>query len=325
MRLSEIPMIVKKRCVEMYLDGASTKQIYTEYYSHMFDTSYDSFGRALRRWRAKAVADNEILEKGSLSYRFTPHATTVQIGKDGEITQSWIKSRTEDRLYMELIDAVKACKPVEITASAPKNAEKRMLEIPLFDLHFGIATAEHYADTLEDILRIISKCTYDKIYILIGSDLFHNDDFRGRTSSGKDIEKVDIAQAWEDAKSFYYSIIEKTFWHANSVHIMYTKGNHDESMSWAFTQMIKAQYGHRIEVDDSLKQRKLITYGTNFIGITHGDQARRKPIDLRSQFTIEFPVEFAESKVRELHVGHLHREAAEDVYGIMCRTLSTGT
>lgn len=305
-------------------NGMTYRQIYTEYYSKMFDTKFEGFKRMIQKWRKKIEADDEIIEKGNLSYGFIPHSTTVQVDRNGEITQSWIKSKSEDRFYSELLETIKEYKPVDVIKESAMEIQNKMLEIPLVDMHFGIADFEYYRQTLDDILLLIDKCSYEAIYIIIGNDLFHNDDFRGRTSSGREIEKVDLASAWESARVFYSNIIEKAIKRSEAVHVMYVKGNHDESMTWAFVQMIKAQYGHLIDIDDSLKQRKLITYGTNFIGITHGDKGRKKPIDLRSQFTIEFPVEFASSKVREIHASHLHREAAEDVYGIMCRTLSTG-
>ncbi len=130
-----------------------------------------------------------------------------------------------------------------------------------------------------------------------------------------------MVKAWNDAREFYYKIIDLALHKSNKVKIIYSKGNHDESMSWAFVQMIKAQYD--IEIDDELKDRKCITYGNNFIGITHGDKVKGKPIKLRSIFTIEYPVEFAHSKVKEIHAGHLHHEKEEDSYGIMCRSLSS--
>ena len=51
---------------------------------------------------------------------------------------------------------------------------------------------------------------------------------------------------------------------------------------------------------------------------------KSNPRDLRGQFTIKFPVEFANAKVREIHAGHLHTEYDSDEYGVMCRRLSSG-
>ena len=179
-----------------------------------------------------------------------------------------------------------------------------MLEIPLYDMHFGIADYEYYKETLAEVIEIIQRRNYKEINIIIGQDLFHNDDFRGRTASGGEIEYTDITVAWEDARRFYYKIIEESLKQSKRTRIIYSKGNHDESMSWGFVQMIKAQFkdADNIEVDDEVKERKLITFGTNFIGITHGEEGQAKSRKLNNMFVIEYPQEFVRSKVREIHV-----------------------
>lgn len=317
-----IPLEVKKKCVDMANGGKTTREVYTEYYSKHHDLSFESFKRQLKRWKKKVQADEEILEVGNLDYKFTPHATTVQINKDGEIVQSWVKSKAEDRLLLELIEAVKQNTPHEKIDIVYKEEANGMLEIPLFDMHFGIADLEHYMPTLQEILLLIDKQSYEEINIIIGQDLFHSDTFDGKTTKGTVIEKVNVVKAWNDAKTFWYNIIDKAIEKANKVQITYSKGNHDTNVCWAFMQMVKERYGDIVE--DSLKERKCITYGTNFIGISHGEFKKNKPSDLRSQFTIRFPMEFAQSNVRELHLGHLHSEQEKDEYGVMCRRLSTG-
>ena len=85
--------------------------------------------------------------------------------------------------------------------------------------------------------------------------------------------------------------------------------------------MLKAMFPEA-EFDDSLKQRKCIAWRKCFIGITHGAYKKSSLQDLRGQFTIQFPAEFAEATVREIHAGHLHREEECDIYGVMCRRLA---
>ena len=319
--MAVIPLEVKKKCVDMANSGKTTREVYTEYYSKHHDLSFESFKRQLKRWKKKVHADNEILETGNLDYKFTPHATTVQINKDGEIVQSWVKSKMEDRLYLELIETIKQNTPHEIIKVTPKEEAEGMLEVPLFDMHFGIADLEHYMPTLKEILAIIDKQNYEEINIIIGQDMFHNDNFDGKTTKGTLIEKVNIVKAWNDAKTFWYNIIDKSIEKANKVQVIYSKGNHDKTLSWAFTQTLKERYGDIVE--DSLKERKCITYGSNFIGITHGEFKKNKPSDLRSQFSVRFPIEFANAKVKEIHSGHLHHEVGKDEYGVMCRRLCT--
>ena len=319
-----IPQKVKKECVRLHQEGMTAREIYTTYFTkHHKNSNFNTFHRALRRWKDKKQADDKILDTGNLSYGFTPHATTVQIDRDGEIVQSWIKSKAEDSLFLELIDTIGNLPPLDFEIDTPKQADDYMLEIPLYDMHFGIAFFEYYEPTLSEILGLIQKRNYKEINIIIGQDLFHNDDFRGRTASGREIEQVDITKAWEDARQFYYHIIKESLEHSKQTRVIYSKGNHDESLTWAFVQMLKAQFDN-IKVCDEVKERKVITFGDNFIGITHGEKGRAKSNNLKNIFAIEYPQEFAGAKVREIHAGHLHRESINDEFGIAMRRLSSG-
>ncbi len=321
-----IPVEVKQKCVELYDKGVPTEKLYKEHYLKYGRGKLSTFERLLRKWRNKTRVDNELLEKANLSYKFTPHATTVQVDKNGEIIQSWIKGKSDDRLYLDLIEHIANLPKLELEEVKLETTEDYMLEIPLYDLHFGIADFNYYKSTLAEVIDLIQRRNYKEINIIIGQDLFHNDDFRGRTASGREIEYTDITVAWEDARKFYYKIIEESLKQSKKTRIIYSKGNHDESMSWAFVQMIKAQFkdADNITIDDEVKERKLITFGTNFIGITHGEKGQAKSRNLNNMFVIEYPQEFAKSKVREIHAGHLHHERIKDDFGIMARRLSSG-
>lgn len=306
----------------MTQEGKNSKEIYTEYYSKMYNIPYESFRGMLKKWKRKYYADNKYLVAGNLCYGYTPTRTTVQVDREGNVVQAWIKSHSSDNIYIELIEEIKKnTQPKEYTIEYKPEASG-MLEIPLFDMHWGIATIEFYEPLLNDILIILDRKIYDEVNIIIGQDNFHNDNFNGTTTKGTQIEKVDMVKAWNDAKTFWYNIIDKAIERANRVKIIYSKGNHDKAICWAFMQMLKERYGDI--VDDSLAERKCITYGTNFIGLTHGEFKKNKTTDLRSQFSVKFPMEFARSKVKEIHAGHLHTEQEKDEYGVMCRRLCAG-
>ena len=89
-----------------------------------------------------------------------------------------------------------------------------------------------------------------------------------------------------------------------------------------FIQVLLERYG--LIVDDSITNRKVVAYGKNAIMFTHGDSKQATPKNLAQIFPISFASEFANADVREVHAGHLHREAESDIYGVMVRRLSTG-
>ena len=317
-----IPYDVKRKCVDLANKGKRYGEIYDEHIKPYGTMSFRSFGRRMAEWKSKVVEDDKTLDAANLAYKFAPHASTVQVNGKGEIIQAWIKQHTEDRLE-ELLEAVKANTPIaQVQPKAIKQADG-MLEIPLFDMHFGIADMEYYRDTLEEILAIVASKHWDRIIIPVGQDLFHNDSIaKGITTKGTLIDKVDLKKAVYDAKTFYFNLIDKAIESANEVSVIYSPGNHDKTVGWLFVQMLKVRYGDI--VDDSTAERKAVWWNGCFIGITHGDKHTDNVNGLRGKFTMEFPTLFAMAKVREIHTGHLHREDSRDEYGVQVRRMSSG-
>lgn len=306
----------------MTRQGMTAREVYNQYYSKIQDTSYDSFRTLLKRWKKKTFADDGLLESANLGYKFIPHDSTVQVNGSGEIVQAWIKQKADiDNVFEQIIGEIKANTLHEKIKPTQKEDASGMIEINLCDLHFGIADINYYRPMLNDILLLITKQHYEDVNLIVGQDQFHNDNFKGTTTKGTPIQKVDIPKAWNGAKTLWYNIIDTACEHSNKVRITYVPGNHDYCLTWTFMQMLKEKY-QDLEIDDSLNKRKCITYGTNFIGLTHGEFKKSKPSDLRSQFTVKFPIEFAHSKVKEIHCSHLHTEWEKDEYGVMCRRLS---
>ncbi|GJM72981.1 hypothetical protein HMSSN036_51970 [Paenibacillus macerans] len=230
-----------------------------------------------------------------------------------------VKPKRNGSNINDLIKAIKDIDPITITLGSREPTEKRMLEIPIFDSHFGISDYEYYKPSQQKIIERLSSRHWEKVLFILGQDMLHNDGFRGTTSSGTVIETVDTVTAWEDARKFFEPLIELAITQSSAVDVVYSCGNHDEALGWAFVQMIKARYP-QANVDDRLQQRKAVIYGDNFIGITHGDKGRK---DLHNIFPIEFPVEWSGAKNREIHTGHLHVEETKDVFGMAVRTLAT--
>ncbi|GAA4880536.1 GcrA family cell cycle regulator [Paenibacillus vulneris] len=230
-----------------------------------------------------------------------------------------VKPRNDHYGFQQIIEAIKNVQPIVIDTTSFDSKENKLLEIPLFDAHFGISDYEYYKQTQLRILDKINLRKWDEILFVIGQDMFHNNDLKGNTANGTPIEKVDMQKAWEDCCLFYEPMIEKSLKQSKYVKIIYSKGNHDEAISWAFVKYLKARYP-QIDCDDEIVERKIHTFGEVFIGITHGDKAKK---DLHNIFIHEFPLEWAKAKTREIHKGHFHVEDGKDIFGTMIRTLST--
>lgn len=323
-----IPLKIKSKCCEMRSNGVSHRDIYDSYYKNSVDEpqTYRSFVRSLQRWMSRLYPDETTLECGTYA-GFTAHDATVQVSKTGEIVQAWIKQKTSDTDLDDFMEAIReSVEPYDYDSYMFESKEESadMLEIPLFDMHWGVAFMDYYNPVLGEILGYIKSKRWKRIVIPFGQDFFHNDSIiNGQTTKGTVIEKVDMIRAVKEAKTFIYSMIDTAIANAEEVRVLYSPGNHDRSISWMFMQVLLERYGGLI-VDDSLEYRKIITYGKNAIMVTHGDSKQASPKDLAQIFPITFPMEFGESVIREVHAGHLHHEVGYDVHGVMVRRLSTG-
>ncbi|MFD1176878.1 hypothetical protein ACFQ3W_11280 [Paenibacillus puldeungensis] len=242
--------------------------------------------------------------------------------QDGTVTlfssQITVKPKQNVVDWDGIIKKIETIKPV-IIETEPKESAK-YLNLPLFDMHFGISTYEYYKDTQRDIIQLLEQ-GYKEVLFIIGQDLLHNDDFRGRTSSGREIEKVNMEKAWDDVMLFYMPILDTALKRCGKVTAIYSKGNHDESMSWAFVKCLEARYP-QIHFDTRFKERKAHVLGLNFIGINHGD--KKKEDRLTENFSTEFPLEWSRAKTREIFTGHLHTERVVDKGGAVIRRMPTG-
>lgn len=321
----KIPLKVKKECQRMRKEGLSPREIYDNYYIKQISkpSRYNTFCRTLRKWMIKTFPDDLTLECGTYE-GFTAHNATVQVSKTGEIVQAWIKQRADEYDLDNLVKALQENIEPYIYVHNHDETAERMLEIPLFDMHWGISFFDDYESVLNDVLELIYSRNWDYIVIPIGQDFFHNDSIVNPvTTKGTQVDKVDMTRAVKEGRQFITAIIDASLNHSNNVHVMYSPGNHDRSVSWMFMQVLLERYGHEV-VDDTMEYRKVFTYGRNSIMVTHGDSKQATAKNLAHIFPISYPEEFAQAKTREVHSGHLHHETEADIYGVMVRRLSSG-
>lgn len=322
--MTHISNELKKECLKRKANGETYEQIYGSLPDGAVGASLITFSRMMRKWAHKIELDEELLDSANLNYDFKPYASSVHVNGKGEVIGAWIKQSANEQAeaWREFVLGV-VDKPLPIIkrANDKRIPSEAMLEIPLFDMHFGVADMEYYKETLERVLEVITERYYDQIVIVVGQDLLHNDDFRGRTSKGTPIQKVDMIKAWGDAETFFASVIDAAQKNAKIVHVIFSHGNHDESMSWALTKLLEKMFPDVI-FDTEKKPRKAIEWKRCFIGWSHAEYAKNRPEDLFAQFALEFPQQFAISSVKEVHTGHLHSESGKDV-GAMIRRLPT--
>jgi UDP-2,3-diacylglucosamine pyrophosphatase LpxH len=219
--------------------------------------------------------------------------------------------------FIEVVE--KKVEPVYIEKPDSNLKHSKLLEISLFDMHFPISDLKFYRNHLEEIVHKIKSRKWQKILVVVGQDLLHNDNFKGQTANGTPIEKVDMVKAFDDALQFYTTVITEAISQSLEVDCIYVKGNHDESMSYGFFRVLQATFP-QVKFEGSMKQRKGFVWEKIFIGLTHGDKGANR---LMENFLSEYGKLIAQATVKEIHSGHLHTEITKDKFGIVQRTLAT--
>lgn len=160
-------------------------------------------------------------------------------GKLLDLYQSKINVKPRSANFTDIIEEIKnATTPLDIPKSTKIKSDTRLL-ININDTHFGPNTYEDYKDRQHTIIDNIRK-GHKEIVIAFLGDLFEHDNFRGTTAHGTSTGEADMVQAWKDLALYVEPIIVNSIMNSNEVKLVYIRGNHSESMEWAFIQYLKA-------------------------------------------------------------------------------------
>lgn len=192
------------------------------------------------------------------------------------------------------------------------------LIINLPDLHFGPNTAKEYSEYQSEILIQLEN-QYENVVIGLLGDLFNADNFKSKTIHDTRVGDTDLPNAWEEATLFLEPIIQKSLTMSPNVDIIYSRGNHDETIAWAFAKYLEAKYP-QANHNNSTDQLKCVLIDGNAIYFTHGHVRKKNFVNLCATL---YPKEWAEAANRLLFTGHYHSIKSEDMTGIVHYQLPT--
>jgi hypothetical protein len=216
-----------------------------------------------------------------------------------------------------------------------------LLEISPADLHVGKLawheeTGENYDSAiassrfraaLGDILRRASVYHIEQIVVVVGNDLSHVDNANNETTSGT---RQDADSRWLRNLRIARKLMSEALRQCAQIAPTVAKivpGNHDRQTALAIGEILAAEFADhpRVEVDNSAALRKYLHYGVSLIGWTHGSDERHA--DLPLIMAREVPHLWAQAKMFEWHVGHLHKSrevrytAGDEWNGVRVRIL----
>tara|TARA_E500000305_G_C4017631_1_gene236695 strand:+ start:462 stop:1679 length:1218 start_codon:yes stop_codon:yes gene_type:complete len=226
-----------------------------------------------------------------------------------------------------------------------KLKDPHLYEISIYDSHFGkfawqpetgqnydLKIAKRiYQTAFADLLARANGFQIDRFLFPVGNDFMHFDSHDAKTTAGTPMGDSADGRYSKVFETCFEVCLEAIDVMANiaPVDVVLVQGNHDKHASYHVCFALKQAYKNhpRVNVDSIWCKRKYVKYGTNLIGLAHGDAVRDKWTRLPTLMATEKPQDWADSTHREFHLGHVHSRAKREMLpvaeheGVIVRTL----
>ena len=320
--------------IRHYLDGIDKEQLkkieITEEPLHYSD-------RLIEIGTNERLSDEDIILRHGLDPAYwevsTLGSTRSKIGTsadEGHFINTYQKANfkprefklTQDKIK-EMLKSLTCREPIKIEPKVTKP--HGMMLVPLKDMHFGHNSYETYKNHQAEVYRLIKGQEWEKVIFIIGSDLFHTNDSKGRTANDTQVDwNVEVEQRTEWAKQFYQPLLEIAQEQSLITEVIFEEGNHDKDQALLFVLALKWLYPNIKFTIEEKKVFKIIQYHDCCIGTHHGDK-KHKPKEVAETFNNYFRMEFAKAQYREILIGHKHHLWSEEHLKILVQGLSTAS
>lgn len=283
-------------------------------------TAQDRVAAALRVDRGSPPA----LVASAIPTGYRAGKSTVQLGPGGEVEREWRRLHPDAQMLADIAEELRAevadSRPPAVPKREGRKAGSRLLEVPLFDQHFGKycwsdETGEDFDSEKAERLvtgavRMASETSYDEAVLVIGGDFFHADTRHNTTERGGHVLDVDTRQArvWKAATRALIKSVELLS-HSGErmVTIVVIPGNHDWESSFHLQRLLAAYYRatEHVLVIETPKSRVYHKHGCVLLGWAHGHLMPMQ--DLAGLMAQEVPQLWASTTERVWHLGHIHK------------------
>lgn len=283
-----------------------------------------TFRERLAKARAKLEGVTGAVAPAAVPAGLEAGKRTVQYDAAGNVVAEWRRLHPEGQQLRAIADELIALvdgKAVLPELVQPTSSSGRMLEVPLFDQHFGkycwadeTGTDFDSAKAERLVVGAVQRAAdaaggFEEALLVVGGDYFHADSRHNTTERGGHVLDVDTRQAkvWEAATRALHRAVELLAAKANRVHVIVIPGNHDWESSFHLQRLLAAYYRNeaRVHVPTSPRSRQYVLWGKVLLGFAHGHLMPMQ--DLASLMAAEVPEWWAQSTERTWHLGHIHK------------------
>ncbi len=226
-----------------------------------------------------------------------------------------------------------------------KKKESNLLEINIFDLHFGKMAwsgetgedydikiaAKRFIAALQGLVARASGSDFDRILLPIGNDFFNSDTTINTTFNGT-IQDEDTR--WQKTFTLGVKLLTEGIDYLRQfapVDVLVIPGNHDTTRVFFAGATLEAWYRNdeSVNINNQASPRKYYRYGKVLLGLTHGNE--EKESRLPQVMALERKSDWAETDHHEWHLGHFHKKRAvnykvpvyDEDLGVMIRYMSS--
>lgn len=290
-----------------------------------------------------------VIEREAVRRGFSPEADAAGVappgfivrGKstlhrdDGSIAMQWVKTREDDRQTWDaLVEAVQeSASLVEGLAKPlkpPNQCNADLLAVyPYGDPHIGMYAWHGDAEADWDLNKAVEIFT-DRTRALVDSspscaealvcflgDFFHSDTQQNRTMRSGNA--LDVDSRWSKVLrvgvNIAVSLIHLALAKHRRVHVIVEIGNHDDHSAVMLAVCLDAFFRNekRVTVDLSPARFHYYRFGSNIIGVHHGDLC--KPAQLPGIMATDRAEDWGQTKHRVWYTGHIHNQTRYDLPG----------
>jgi hypothetical protein len=254
--------------------------------------------------------------------------TTVQYDAKGNVVAEWRRLHPEAEALQAIVDAM----ITQVKGKAPQLPKREqsgggglMLEVPIFDPHFGKycwapeTGTDFDSDTAQRMVTdtvaqaAAASPPVGRALLVAGGDTFHADSRHNTTERGGHVLDVDTRshKVWQIAQRALHRSIEILATRAAKIEVAIIPGNHDWESSFHLQRVLAAYYhGHpRILVHEQPRSRLYIRHGCVLLGLAHGHLITMK--DLPLLMAQEQAADWSATTERVWHLGHLHKKIGQ--------------
>lgn len=254
--------------------------------------------------------------------------------EDGTVALQWHIQEPQKQSMKQRLDAMLEGLQDDLSgfkdkAKPPETINKDHLAMYLIgDHHFGmLADSESKVDDDDWDVKIATKILVDATSRLAGrvgnaetgvlvnvGDFFHADSSSNTTTKGTPVD-VDtrIGKTFKLAGRLFQVLIDKMLETHKNVVVINVRGNHDYDMACHLSSCLELLYSKEPRVDVVKNYSKFISYQwhNNLFVFHHGDRIKHEQI---LQVVIKnLDDQWAQSKNRYCHLGHIHHHTAREV------------